>query len=335
MESPHKYLLIQRCKPYGVWPKDFLYEADHKVTEIEAHGETYKLTVRLGVKAYDDALFVNNKGGEAPHVGSLVVDNRRWPGFWIGDAVLRAPDELTPMGVSFRNVEPGEVDFFIGVVCLREVPMDVLRDYLSPLVVMFIMSLATRLDDVIVMTAPPMLSKLMGDGRSQVRAALKVEVRDRPRLTPEAIQAAFPAFFDAVANLNAEKKRLVAVAMRRYQDSMSETDLVDRFCDLWETCEFLGKCVQTDSGRKVGGHTDSVIAFVVASVMRRNRNHGHTKAIGRLYDIRKDLVHNAVEDPEGFEGMVQVMEEVAAQMIRYTFSIGPGSAPHLERMLAS
>jgi hypothetical protein len=338
MEPPHKYLLIQRCKPYGVWPKNFLYQDDHRVLEIVAQGETYKLTLRLGVKTYDDTMFANGTDSERPRVGRMVIDDRHRSGFWVGNMALHAPDEKTNMIVNFRNVEPGEIDFFVGVGCSKEVPMDALERALPPLIVTFMVSLATRLGDIIVTTAPPQLSKVMDCSQSKMESRFNVYVRNRPTLAPETIEATFPAFFDIVTKMSAENSRRVAVAMRRYQSSMSETDPVDRFCDLWETCEFLAECAKSahrDAGRKIGGHIDFTIAFVVASNMGRNRNDVHAKAIKKLYDIRGDLVHNAVEDPEGILGMVHVMEDVAVQMIRYTFSMGQGSAPHLEKMLAT
>lgn len=99
MDPPHKYLLIQRCKPYGLWPKDFLYQDDHRVVEIVAQDETYKLTLRLGVKTYDDTVFTNGSDGEPPRVGRLVIDDRHRSGFWVGNMALHAPNEITPMSI--------------------------------------------------------------------------------------------------------------------------------------------------------------------------------------------------------------------------------------------
>lgn len=303
--------------------------------EVVRNGETYQLVIRPGVKTYDDTVFSNCNGGEPPRVGRLVIDDRSRTGFWVGNMAVHAPDEITPVSTTFRNAEQGEIDFFIGAGCSKDVPLDVLETALSNLIVTFMMSLATRPGDLIVATAPPLLSKVLDNGQYQTHTGLNVYVRNKPRLAPEVIEAAFPAFFNTITKLSAENSRRFAVAMRRYQSSMSETDPVDRFCDLWEACEFLARCARTHDGKKIGGHIDSIIAFVIASNMGRNRNDIHTKAIKKLYDIRGDLAHNAVEDPEGFQGMVHVMEEAAVQMIRYTFSMGPEIAPHLERILAN
>lgn len=237
--------------------------------------------------------------------------------------------------MKFRNAEPGEIDFFVGAACEKDVPTEALKSLLFPLLTMLINAFSVRSKDLIVATAPQQLYRLGGDGEAQMDSGMRVQVRSRPTLSESTIASAFPAFFEALAKLSPEDSRRVAVAMRRYQSSMSEADPVDRFCDLWEVCEFLAKCIRRPNGKSVGGKVDFTIAYGVGLQIGEKPDAVLRNVVQPLYDIRKDLVHNAIEDPSKFIGMTDILERVAEQLIRFTFAMAREPDAQINMLLSS
>lgn len=335
-KSPHyRYLLIQRCKPFGVWPDDFIYQDDHRLLKVCIEKMAYNLTLRFGVKTYADHLFAPDSEGNPPHVGRMVHDQWHRQGFWLGNARLLAAGETVGVQVKFRNVERGEIDFFVGIDCENDVPTETLKSLLSPVLTTFISTFSVRLGDIIVATAPHQLYRLGDNGEAQMDHGMMAAVRSRPTIADTGISSAFPAFFETWNKLSPEDSRRVGVAMRRYQNSMSEADPVDRFCDLWEVCEFLAKCIRKPNGRAVGGKIDSVIAYGVGLQIDRKPDIVLRRIVKPLYDMRKDLVHNAIEDASKFIAMTSVLERVAVQLIRFTFAMGAEPDAQIDRLLSS
>lgn len=76
-----------------------------------------------------------------------------------------------------------------------------------------------------------------------------------------------------------------------------------------------------------------VIAYGISTQMGLPKEVVLKKLIQPLYDVRKDLVHNAVEDPSGFNELTNVLEDVTIQLIRLVFRMGDEAAHHINRVL--
>ena len=82
-----------------------------------------------------------------------------------------------------------------------------------------------------------------------------------------------------------------------------ESDPIDRYCDFWEACEFLCKAPKFKP--------DHRLAKMLEDATGMNQNFLKTKIVGRLYDLRKDIVHNAIEDIERIKKAAVILEDIA------------------------
>jgi hypothetical protein len=67
-----------------------------------------------------------------------------------------------------------------------------------------------------------------------------------------------------------------------------ETDLIDRFSDLWEACEILCPPRRGKIDYRIAKRTSDFTGF--------DQQFVKTQVVSKLYDIRRDIVHTFVED---------------------------------------
>jgi hypothetical protein len=63
-------------------------------------------------------------------------------------------------------------------------------------------------------------------------------VRERRSVTSELASQAAEIFVADRAGMSPLEARALAVVARSYLTSLSEADQVNKYCDLWESCEF-------------------------------------------------------------------------------------------------
>jgi hypothetical protein len=133
---------------------------------------------------------------------------------------------------------------------------------------------------------------------------LRMVPKERGTVTREQITLAFKAFASFLhPDSNKESSLRLAVAARRIMNAYTETDLVDRFSDLWESCEVL--CPPKR------GKIDYRIAKRVADFTGFNHEPLKTGIVSRLYDLRKDIVHSFIEDLEAITANLPMLFDIA------------------------
>jgi hypothetical protein len=119
-----------------------------------------------------------------------------------------------------------------------------------------------------------------------------------------------------------EKERIALdTAMRRYLTSLTEMDEVDKFSDLWETCEFATFDVKA-KGTIVSRISQALTNQMQRANIRRSKaTVENTLQIRTLYQVRKDLVHNAVENPARLQEHTALLSEIAVELIRFRLGL--------------
>jgi hypothetical protein len=105
---------------------------------------------------------------------------------------------------------------------------------------------------------------------------------------------------------------------------------------MWEACEFLVKDLSQRDGRRIKGGTSPVprIAYAVSEQTGLPRRELH-RVVNKLYAVRKDIVHNAVEDPLNFEQMLVLLDEITKQILRYALGMEGMPPINLSRYFAN
>jgi hypothetical protein len=94
-------------------------------------------------------------------------------------------------------------------------------------------------------------------------------------------------------------------------NAYNETDLIDRFSDLWEACEML--CP------KKHGTIDYRIAKRVADFTGFKQHRIKTQIVSKLYHIRKNIVHTCVEDQEAINANLHMLFDIATLLYASCF----------------
>jgi hypothetical protein len=114
---------------------------------------------------------------------------------------------------------------------------------------------------------------------------------------------------------------------------MYEEDIIDKYCDFWECCEFLAPSGKKVNGIKLKGHKDGAITQLFCSYALPRNRQAIAKKIQEIYVVRNDLVHNAIENLGRVDSDVKVLREVAVQLFRCRVGIPFEITPELKPFL--
>ena len=81
--------------------------------------------------------------------------------------------------------------------------------------------------------------KIAESGTAEVENLIKINVRDRKSFGEDLLQDTILSFLGKRTNLSEKEGKAFDAAARRYLSSVTEDDPIDRYCDLWESCEFI------------------------------------------------------------------------------------------------
>ena len=128
-----------------------------------------------------------------------------------------------------------------------------------------------------------------------------------------------------------------SVAARRYVTSQTETDPIDKYCDLWESCE-CATFFQKAKGGKVGRVAEALTSHWNQTSHRaplRKSDVERVLEIKQLYEIRGRIVHEALDSPEDLSERIAMLEAVAAELLRYRLGVRfSEKGPVFERLSA-
>jgi hypothetical protein len=249
-------------------------------------------------------------------------------GYWVGPCLLKSPDEVITIGFNHERALQGEIDIQLHIAASAEVPIDQLTNAVSPLSFSLISHFNIVLGDFLIPVTPVQVWKFGESGTAEVENLIKINVRDRKSLGEDLLQDTILSLLGKRTNLSEKEGKAFGAAARRYLSSVTEHDPIDRYCDLWESCEFI------TSGFRVRGDVVSRIAQVLALHIKQKKSAIENKLqIRRLYQIRKDLIHNAVENLKELEQHTAVLEKIAFELIRFSIGLPYKECSILDKLL--
>jgi len=300
----YRYLITQRVKPFGIWPDGLSTQSDAVKIHPTIEGREYTVYVALGVL----------RG--APQ--SFAPD--RSVGFWLGGAVLHSVDETTSIQSRLYDAAPDELAFFLGVSAAEPLPEAGLLKEFKPVLLSLVSFCGLVLGDFFAPTLSMEIRQLNDDDSSKRPATFSVLARRRARVTGDQVNDLVGKFLVVRQTLSPEESRRLDVALRRYQTSLTEEDIVDRVSDLWEACEVLTKDL-TYRSRKIKGDIASRIAFALAQHTGKLKATIENRLVRPMYILRSDLVHNAIETADHLERITGIFEHATKELLRFRMDL--------------
>jgi hypothetical protein len=171
------------------------------------------------------------------------------------------------------------------------------------------------------------------DRRLMSPQMIRLDPKDRERASVGLLTKAFDGFCSLIEAMRLEDLRGLAVAARRLNSAMLEDDIIDKYCDLWECCEFLAPAGKKVNNIKLPKAKDAAISQLFSSYAKLRKAQRLTECVHKTYMVRNDLVHNAIENPGLVDKYLRVLHEVASHLFRcrvgLPFAITPELAPLL------
>jgi hypothetical protein len=126
--------------------------------------------------------------------------------------------------------------------------------------------LATALGEYFIPITTMQIDEWDGSDRRLFHPArFSLEAKHRIRVSMTQLGEAFDRFCALVANVSIEELQGIAVASRRMNSALLEEDIIDKYCEFWECCEFLAPPQKTVSGVKLPKAKDAAIAALLCS----------------------------------------------------------------------
>jgi hypothetical protein len=330
----YKYLSILRCRTWCVWPEHNSVSNNAFCVSAPDSDNLIYLSIHL----------VSYEGRPRPEltrpqpaqqdVGPLVWNGKTDTGYWVGYSFVKAPKDTTKIELSHQRPLQGEIDIQLHIGAYSEVAMPQLKELASSISYSVLSYLNITLGELLVPVAPIQVRTLHEDGRTEFDNSISVLVQERRQFTPDVLRTALDEFVKSRLAMSQTVQVALDAAMRRYLTSLTEGDPIDKYCDLWEACEF------STGDIKAKGDVVSRIAEALTRQMERGdlpraKRHGENRLqIRTLYQIRKDLVHNAIENPEKLEEYTKLLSAITLELIRFRLGLPYQGVETLENTFA-
>jgi len=318
----HKYVAILRCRTWGAWPEWSrcvlpAYEEPLALPD----GRKLLLSIHVATYAKRDRPEAT-PAKPLEKAGPIVWRGRMETGYWMGMHYLKAPQDELPLSLHYEEPYEGEVDIQLHIGLAQSASPEDLACVASPICVSALALINLSAREFLVPVAPLQV-RVLADHGSQLSDAVVIAVRQRPAIVMESVKEAIDRFVGIRAGLDRDAAQAVSVAARRYVTSQTETDPIDRYCDLWECCEFATLFVKARGG-KVGR-----VAEALTSHWNQTSHRSHLRKadvervleIKHLYDIRGRIVHEALDAPDELAARTDLLEDVAAELLRHRLGV--------------
>lgn len=327
------YIATLRCRTWCQWPESKTYQSVGYKDRILTTTDN-PVYVSVGIATYA-AQNSEETGPPKPlegNAGPSIVTEDSSCGYWIGDAMVVEPGKQHHIVPIPRPPHEGEIDvnLYISALhpkALEELPRGRLEETAGLICTTATVFLNLFLGELAVPVQPVQLRKIVRKGATDFGRTVRTRVQPRNPVTPERAQAATDIFTSARSTMPAKEARALSVAASRYLASLSATDPIDRYCDLWESFEFSG------FGSKGGTRKSSArILSKHLSTTSRTFNASQIEAaleLDDLYDTRCQIVRRAVEHPDDLESKRALLEEIARELLNHhsSYPIAGGTIP--------
>jgi hypothetical protein len=336
----HKGTCVRRpCRVYHLWPELKVFKSRRlNIASLSNHNREIYLYIQT---------FLNRPTFSVPaqslsdDLGPSHVRLGKDVGFWLGNVVVgdrgESPSSIrrgAPLGNAERiSRYQGEIDIGIMLGNIRDDGAGLIN-IAGKLIDIAIPFLATALNDYLFPIAVAHVDEWSSTDRKLISPqTIRLEGKDRDRVSVDLLTKAFDGFCSLIDTMRIEDLRGLAVASRRLNNATLEDDIIDKYCDLWECCEFLAP-----SGRKVNEirlpkAKDAAIIQLLCSYVKPSNPRLIIKRVCDIYSIRNDLVHNAIENLEVVDKNLRLLREIAIHLFRYRVGIPFAITPELVPLL--
>jgi hypothetical protein len=317
----HEYVVILRCRSLGTWPSG--------TWSMGTIGDVQLVTAEA-VQEYPISLFLVSYARDK-ETGSDKAGLKLWKGdtpqnLLLGDRLFIARGEHAAIKFNLHAPESNELDLGAKLTSDANVEPRTLIRRCTPCLYGLAFHLSLALHDLLTPTAPPQLLEQEANGELSLRWSGIMQAFDRPVHTDEQIEEVLSAYVTHRVHASPSDAAAIDVAARRYLSAQRETDPIDRFCDLWEACEFLSRTTPAK------GDVVSRIAAALAQYTNKKKAELENKLdVRTIYQIRKDLVHNAIEDETKMNDKLLVLEAIAKELIRMRMNIKYDGNPIIDQ----
>jgi hypothetical protein len=285
--------------------------------DLEIEGRTLPATICIEIRTHEARIRPENEAAvELTGKSRLLYAGIPSTGYPVGSRVLKAPEDTLSLSIQYQYAKQGDIDLSIESEVAEPVGVNALTRSLAPLLhgLQAYIHLATG--DWLVAETPPQTAAAVGHGQRRFETEMRLAVQNRPCHNPEEVGHAMTCFAQARLQMESEEGRALDVALKRYLDGQIELDPIDQFCDYWEGCEFVTRHIRAK------GNVVSRIATGLALHSEHSKPRLET-ALGlrELYEVRKDLVHNAVERAESLEQAIQRLADICRELIRWRLGL--------------
>lgn len=312
-----KYELILRCDSFNLWPEnqEFGIRLNKNPRNLIISGK--KILLSYAVRSYANDREIN--------VEKPAVESSAGPGLWtervtggrqLGTVWLVALNEHMDGRIILSSPTDGQIDVLVR--CESEEVLDEgqLSLALNPLVYKLAAFLRLSLDPNLSVPTSPQLVVYAADGKRTISQKITMSVAERHSIDGNAIKSATGEFAKIVDDLSADDISRLESASRRVFSLQREMDSVDRFCDAWEICEILSKQV-----RARGTVVSRVATAIAAHIGVKKEVAEKRLRLTMIYSIRKDLVHNGIEEPFKMVEGLPLVENIALELLRQQFAL--------------
>jgi hypothetical protein len=309
-----EFSIVQRCATYGFWPEGLI---ESERFEIDSPQEGAKLTLTICLKHYGNVSDHSQPAKEIETATEFAFGSMSPMGFVAGSEFY-IDSSGGRLSLKRRFPFEGETDIFFKLQSSSEElpPVETRNKYIELMpALLLIIRMATQ--DVVTPTwRLQTVTKIGGKAQQGSVGSLRLVPKERDVVTTEKIKAGL-IYFGRLLHPESRPEDItrLSIAGRRIMSAYNETDLVDRFCDLWEACE-----VFCQKSRHLNGKIDNRISQALGSYTGFKHNTIKALIITDLYNIRKNIVHTATESLKIISDRMPILFDVAT--ILYASRIG-------------
>lgn len=316
----YKYISILRCRTWCIWPEYSrtvskgmrvpIGSGDNDFINLSIHLVSYCLRPR----PENQPAKVSSKNGP------LIWHGNMNSGFWAGQLFIKAPEDNVKVEMVHEYPREGEVDIQLHIETTLNHSTDKIKDIVENISFSVLTYLNITAGELLIPVAPIQIRKLE-ENKSEFNNLVEIFIKERKTYSVEFLQDVIEKFIIIRDRMPREDTASLDAAMRRYLDSITETSKIDKYCDLWEACEF-GTIGLKGKGGKVGKLAQALSNHMVkTNPIFTKRSLENKLKIKELYKTRGAIVHNAIQNPQKLQERTKLLSEIALEIIRFRLDV--------------
>lgn len=307
------YFVFQRCRHYGLWPElEYRGTAPFKMDCFKG-SELADVNFRVWYRAYSNLPNLNEAPTEL--FGDVIqyIEFGQGIGFCIGDSRFSEGKSGDLVGqTSLVGPKQGEVDLLVSCESENGYELDLnnMVARIAPVMPAVVLYFSSLIGDIVVPASKPMGVHRSGANLTFAGSAIgNIKLLQRQMFQGSVLGHALYRCGDFAGKISREDVLEVGTAAKRIFSGMQEFDPIDKYCDYWEACEFLAKAKKFKPDHRLAKMLGDATGF--------NQSTLKNKIVGPLYNLRKDIVHNAIEDIDRIKRAIPIIEDVAVLVFNH------------------